>query len=42
MTDARWRDFFAFTAEAGIYPKDLAYRKGYTLQFVDHKLGLAQ
>ena len=42
MTDARWRDFFAFTAEAGIYPKDLAYRKGYTLQFVGHKLGLAQ
>ncbi|HLZ64914.1 MAG TPA: ABC transporter substrate-binding protein [Aliidongia sp.] len=42
MTDARWRDFFAFTAEAGIYPKDLAYQKGYTLKFVNHKLGLAQ
>ncbi|HEV2676934.1 MAG TPA: ABC transporter substrate-binding protein [Aliidongia sp.] len=42
MTDARWQEFFAFTAEAGIYPKDLPYRKGYTLAFVNHKLGLAQ
>jgi NitT/TauT family transport system substrate-binding protein len=42
MTDARWKEFFDFTAEAGIYPKDLAYQKGYTLQFVNHKLGLAQ
>ena len=42
MSDARWREFFGFTAEAGIYPKDLPYRKGYTLQFVNHKLGLTQ
>ena len=42
MSDARWRDFFAFTAEAGIYPKDLPYQQGYTLKFVNHKLGLAQ
>jgi NitT/TauT family transport system substrate-binding protein len=42
MSDARWQDFFAFTAEAGIYPKDLPYEKGYTLRFVNHKLGLAQ
>ncbi|MDB5360539.1 MAG: Nitrate transporter substrate-binding protein [Rhodospirillales bacterium] len=42
MTDARWRDFFAFTTEAGIYAKDLPYQKGYSLKFVNHKLGLPQ
>ena len=42
MSDARWQEFFAFTAEAGIYPKDLPYRKGYTLRFVNHKLGLTK
>jgi NitT/TauT family transport system substrate-binding protein len=41
MTDARWKEFFDFTAEAGIYPKDLPYQKGYTTRFVNHKLGLA-
>jgi len=42
MTDARWREFFAFTAEAGIYARDLPYQKAYSLKFVDHKLGLPQ
>lgn len=34
MTDKRWQDFFAFAAEAGIYPKDMNYKKAYTLRFV--------
>ena len=42
MTDARWHDFFGFTAKAGIYAKDLPYQKGYSLKFVNHKLGLPQ
>lgn len=42
MTEARWHDFFAFTAEAGIYGKDMAYHKAYNLNFVNHKLGLPQ
>jgi NitT/TauT family transport system substrate-binding protein len=36
MTDKRWADFFAFTAQAAIYPKDMDYRRGYTLRFLGH------
>lgn len=34
MTDQRWADFFKAAAAEGLYPKDLDYRKGYTLEFV--------
>jgi NitT/TauT family transport system substrate-binding protein len=40
MTDARWRDFFDTMADAGVYPKDMDYKKAYTLAFVDKKLGM--
>jgi NitT/TauT family transport system substrate-binding protein len=40
MTDARWRDFFDTMASAGVYPKDLDFRKAYTLQFVNKKVGM--
>src|SRR5947209_6910619 len=40
MTEARWREFFDAMANAGIYPKDLDYRKAFTLQFVDKKVGM--
>jgi NitT/TauT family transport system substrate-binding protein len=39
MTDARWRDFFETMAGAGVYPKNMDYKKAYTLQFVDKKFG---
>lgn len=34
MTDARWRTFFDMAAGAGVYPKTMDYKKGYTLQFL--------
>ena len=34
MTDARWADFFRVASSQGVYPKDLDYRSGYTLQFL--------
>jgi len=34
MTDARWAAFFKVAADQGIYPKDLDYKRAYTLQFV--------
>jgi NitT/TauT family transport system substrate-binding protein len=37
MTDKRWQEFFGFTAEAGLYPKDLDYTQAYTLRFVGHR-----
>jgi NitT/TauT family transport system substrate-binding protein len=40
MTEARWRDFFATMSNAGVYPKALDFRKAFTLQFVDKKVGM--
>mgnify|MGYP003581085026 CR=1 FL=1 len=34
MSDARWADFFAVASEQGVYPKDLDYKRAYTLEFV--------
>ena len=35
MTDARWKEFFDFASTAGLYAKDLDYKKAYDLRFVD-------
>jgi len=40
MTEARWQDFFNTMAEAGVYPKDLDFRKAFTLKFVGKKVGM--
>jgi NitT/TauT family transport system substrate-binding protein len=40
MTDARMKDFFDEMARAGVTKPSLDYRKGYTLQFVNKKVGL--
>ena len=40
MTDARWQEFFDTMANAGVYPNDLDFRKAFTLQFVNKKLGM--
>jgi NitT/TauT family transport system substrate-binding protein len=40
MTDARMKGFFDEMARAGVVKAGLDYRKGYTLQFVDKKVGL--
>ena len=40
MTDARMKDFFDEMVRAGVVKSDLDYRKGYTLQFVNKKVGL--
>ena len=39
MTEARWSAFFAAVAEEGLYPRDLDWRRAYTLQFVGRKTG---
>jgi NitT/TauT family transport system substrate-binding protein len=33
MTDARWAEFFKIASEQGVYPRDLDYKRAYTLQF---------
>jgi NitT/TauT family transport system substrate-binding protein len=40
MNDARWEAFFKVMAEQGLYPKDLDWRKAYTLRFVDKRVGM--
>jgi NitT/TauT family transport system substrate-binding protein len=40
MTDARMKNFFDEMVRAGVVKPDLDYRKAYTLQFVDKKVGL--
>jgi NitT/TauT family transport system substrate-binding protein len=40
MTDARWHNFFDTMSKTGVYPKDLDFRKAYTLQFVNKKVGM--
>jgi NitT/TauT family transport system substrate-binding protein len=34
MTDQRWKTFFDVASGQGVYPKDLDYRRAYTLQFL--------
>ena len=40
MTDARMKEFFDEMVRARVTKSDLDYRKGYTLQFVNKKVGL--
>jgi NitT/TauT family transport system substrate-binding protein len=40
MTEARWGEFHTQMAAEGVYPKDLDFRRAYTLQFVNKKVGL--
>jgi NitT/TauT family transport system substrate-binding protein len=40
MTDARMKDFFDKMVRVGVVKKTIDYRKAYTLQFVDKKVGL--
>ena len=40
MTAARWRDFFTTMTKAGLYPADMDFRKAFTLDFVNKKVGM--
>ena len=42
MTDARVKDFYDKMVKAGVEKPDLEYKKVYTLQFVNKKVGLDQ
>ena len=34
MTDARWKAFFDLMAADGLYPKDMDYRRAFTMEFL--------
>ena len=40
MTEERWRDFFETMVKAGVYPADLDFRRAFTLDFVNKKVGM--
>ncbi|MCB1832125.1 MAG: ABC transporter substrate-binding protein [Geminicoccaceae bacterium] len=40
MTDARWKSFFDKSVSWGVYPADLDYTTGYTLEFVNKAVGV--
>ena len=42
MTEARWRDFFDTMVKAGLYPADLDFRRAFTLEFVNKKVGMTE
>jgi NitT/TauT family transport system substrate-binding protein len=41
MDEARWRAFFELMAGQGLYPKTLAWRRAYTVRFIDQRVGMS-
>jgi NitT/TauT family transport system substrate-binding protein len=41
MTHERWQSFYEGMRDAGVYPPGLDYRKAYSLDFVNKRVGLA-
>lgn len=39
MTEARWRDFFETMVKAGLYPAEMDFRRAFTPQFVNKRVG---
>ena len=40
MTDARWQSFYTIMRDAGAVPAGLDVKRGYSLQFVNKRVGL--
>ena len=40
MTDARWKSFFDEMVQIGMIAADTDYKRAYTLQFVNHGVGV--
>jgi NitT/TauT family transport system substrate-binding protein len=40
MSAARWQRFFEVMSAQGLYPKDLAWQKAFTTEFVNKKVGM--
>jgi NitT/TauT family transport system substrate-binding protein len=41
MTEARWESFYNTMRDAGVYPAGLEFRRAYTLDFINKRVGLA-
>jgi len=40
MTDARWQSFYEGMRDVGLYPAGMDYKKAYSLEFVNKRVGL--
>ncbi len=40
MSEQRWSEFFKQMSAQGVYPADMDWKKGYTLQFVNKMVGM--
>ncbi len=40
MNDNRWRTFYRTMARQGVYPRDMDYRQGFMLGFVNKRIGM--
>ncbi|MGK7869848.1 ABC transporter substrate-binding protein [Falsiroseomonas sp. E2-1-a20] len=41
MTDARWQSFYESMRDVGLYPAGLDFKRAYSLEFVNKRVGLA-
>jgi len=41
MTDARWQSFYEGMRDAGLYPAGMEFKRAYSLDFVNKRVGLA-
>jgi NitT/TauT family transport system substrate-binding protein len=41
MTDERWQSFYEMNRDVGLYPANMEFRRAYTLDFVNKRVGLA-
>jgi NitT/TauT family transport system substrate-binding protein len=40
MSEARWQDFFQTMVKAGLYPAEMDFRKAFSSQFVNRRVGM--
>ncbi|MBV9521736.1 MAG: ABC transporter substrate-binding protein [Alphaproteobacteria bacterium] len=40
MSEARWHDFFTLMSAQGVYPAEMDWKKAFTMQFVNKKVGM--
>jgi NitT/TauT family transport system substrate-binding protein len=40
MTDERWERFYKINVETGVYPAGMNFKKAYTLQFINKRVGM--
>jgi NitT/TauT family transport system substrate-binding protein len=41
MTDARWQSFYEAMRDAGLYPAGMDFKRAYSLDFVNKRVGLS-